>query len=110
MLFVIAFLLVVATIGGLLYVFVVARAVPGVFEQRVGALEALPPDVGQWKVDVETEEGRAAARSGQSREVRLFYDMQRARLLRQVRYRNPATRAIMRVEPDVVVPRRRVRT
>jgi hypothetical protein len=108
--FIVVFLAVVAGIGGLLYVLVIQRAVPGVMEQRIGTLEALPPDVGTWKQDVDSEEGCAAARQGLSREVRLFYNVQTDKLVRQVRYRNPATNAITRVDPDVSVPRRRVRT
>lgn len=109
MVFIVAFLVVIAVIGGLLYVLVIQRAVPGVVEQRIGTLEPLPEDVGTWKVDRDSEEGAAAAAQGLKREVRLFYDVQREKLTKQVRYRNQATNAITRVDPDIAVPRRRIR-
>jgi hypothetical protein len=112
---ILGFLVMIAVIGGLLYLLVVHREVPGAVEQRFGILEPLPPDVGLWKVDDESEEGRAAARQGLKREVRLFHDAHAglfagSRLVRQVRYRNPATNSIVRVDPDMKVPRRRVKT
>lgn len=108
------FLTVIAFIGGLVYVFLVQRAVPGLMEQRFGTLEALPVDVGEWKTDDESEEGRLAALQGLRREIRLFHDpggglLGNGSLVRQTRYRNPATNAITRVEPDVPVARRRIR-
>jgi hypothetical protein len=107
--FIVGFLVIVAAIGALLYVLVIQREVPGVVEQRFGSLEALPPDVGKWKIDSESEEGSAAAKRGLKREVRLFHDVQSGKLTRQGRYRNQATNAITGVDPDVPVPRRRVR-
>jgi hypothetical protein len=110
MVFIVGFLVLVAIIGGLLYLLVIVPEVPGVVQQRFGTLEALPSDIGQWSVDSESEEGRAAEQRGLRREVRLFHDMQREKLLRQTRYRNPATNVIVRVDPDAPVPRRRVRS
>jgi hypothetical protein len=107
---IVGFLVFVAVIGGLLYVLVIQREVPGVMEQRFGKLEALPADVNQWKVDSDSEEGRAAAKQGLKREVRLFHDVQSGKVTRQARYRNQATNAITRSERDVPVPRRRIRT
>lgn len=111
---ILAFLVVIAAIGGLLYLLVVHREVPGAVEQRFGILEPLPTDVGEWKVDTESEEGKAAAKQGLRREVRLFHDPNAglfggSRLVRQARYRNPATNGVVRVDPDVRVPRRRVK-
>lgn len=113
--FIFGFLIMLAAIGGLVYTLVIHREVPGVMEQRFGVLEPLPSDVGRWKTDDDSDEGRAAAREGLRREVRLFYDPNRGfwaggKLLRQVRYRNPATNAVVRVEPSVPVPRRRLRS
>jgi hypothetical protein len=110
MIVVVAFLAIVAAVGGMVYVLVIQSAVPGVAEQRFGVLEDLPLDVGKWSIDDESEEGSAAARRGLKREVRLFYDVQRGRLVRQARYRNRATNAVTSVDPDVPVPRRRIRT
>lgn len=110
MVILIVFLFVLALIGGLFYLLVVQREVPGLVEQRFGVLEALPEDVNQWKVDDETEEGKQATAQGLKREVRLFHDTHGGKLLEQVRYRNRATNEVVRVEPDRAVKRKRVRT
>jgi hypothetical protein len=89
---------------------VIHREVPGAVEQRFGVLEALPEDIGKWKADTESDEGKAAAARGLRRESRLFHDAQANRLLRQVRYRNQATNEIARVDPDEVVKRKRIRS
>lgn len=108
--FIIGFLIAIAFIGGLFYILVVYREVPGAMEQRFGVLEALPEDLGKWKVDTESEEGKAAAARGLRRESRLFHDVQANKLLKQVRYRNQATNEIARVDPDEVVKRKRIRS
>jgi hypothetical protein len=108
--FIIGFLVAIAIIGGLFYVLVIHREVPGAVEQRFGVFEALPEDIGKWKVDTESEEGKASAARGVNRETRLFHDMSNNRLVRQVRYKNPATGEITRVDPDEVVKRKRVRS
>ncbi len=110
MAFIIGFLLAIAAIGGLIYVLVIYRNVPGAMEQRFGVYEALPDDVGQWKVDTESEEGKAATARGLKRESRIFHDVQKNRLLKQVRYRNQATNEITRIDPDEVMKRKRIRS
>lgn len=109
------FLLGIALIGGLVYFLVVHSEVPGALEQRIGVFEALPDDIGKWKVDEESEEGKASVARGLKREERLFHDpnaggfMGGGKLVRQVRYRNRATNEIVKVEPDEPVRRKRVR-
>ena len=103
------FLLAVAAIGFAIYLLFFLNNVPGAMEERLGVYEALPPDVGQWSVDSDSEQGRLAAVEGLRREVRTFFEESKGRLLRQVRYRNAETNAIVRVEPDEVMRRRRVR-
>ena len=110
MAFILGFLVAIAIIGVLFYVLVIYREVPGAIEQRLGVLEALPEDLNKWKVDTESEEGKAAAARGLNREVRLFHDVSNNRLVRQVRYKNPASGEITRVDPDEVVKRKRVRS
>ncbi len=105
----VGFLFVLAVIGGLFYLLVVQREVPGLVEQRFGVLEALPEDINEWRIDDESEDGKAATAQGLKREVRLFHDAHAGKLLRQVRYRNRATNAVVRVEPDEVVKRKRIR-
>ena len=106
---IVVFLVFVAVMGGLLYLLVIQREVPGAVEQRFGKLEALPADVGKWKVDTESDEGRAAVKQGLKREVRVFHDVQNGKLTRQARCRNPATNKNTRIDPDVPVPRRRIK-
>lgn len=109
------FLSVIAFIGWLIYLLVVHREVPGALEQRIGVFEPLPADIGKWKMDDESEEGKAAAARGLRREERLFHDpnaggmLGGGKLVRQVRYRNRATNEIVKVEPDEPVKRKRVR-
>jgi hypothetical protein len=107
---ILGFLVAIAAIGGLIYVLVIYRNIPGAMEQRFGVLEGLPEDVGEWKVDTESDEGKAAQARGLKRETRHFYDQQKDRLLKQVRYRNQATNEVARVEPDEVVKRKRIRS
>jgi len=115
MAFILGFLVSLAVIGALFYVLVIYREVPGALEQRLGVLEALPEDLNKWKSDEESDEGRAAVQKGLRREVRLYHDpsggglLGGGKLVRQVRYRNRATNAVVSVEPDEPVKRKRVR-
>jgi hypothetical protein len=108
------FLFLIAVVGILFYLLVIQRAVPGAVEQRFGVYEALPADVGKWKVDENSDEAKEAKAKGQTREVRYWFDenagfLGKGRLVRQVRYRN-ATNEIVRVDPEEVIERKRVRT
>jgi hypothetical protein len=111
----VGFLIMIAVIGALFYVLVIYREVPGALEQRLGVLEALPEDVGKWKVDETSDAGKEAISKGLRREVRIWHDpnagfMGGGKLTRQVRYKNAATQEIVRVEPDEVLERKRVRS
>jgi hypothetical protein len=108
------FLLIVAAAGVAIYLLFILREVPGAAEERLGTLEALPADIGQWKSDEDSPEGKAARVRGELREVRLFHDSSGGgfgggKLLRQVRYRSAETNEILRAEPDQQVKRKRVR-
>ena len=103
-------LLVLAALGVGIYLIVFLGNVPGAVEERLGVLEPLPPDLGQWKEESDTSEVARAAEQGLKREVRTFLDEGQGRLLRQVRYRNIATDEIVRAEPDQVIKRRRIRS
>ncbi len=109
MMIIVGFLVAIAAIGALFYLLVVYREVPGAVEQRLGVLEALPEDVGKWKVDEDSEDGKAAAAKGQKRETRLFHDVATNKLIRQVRFRNRATNEIVSTLPDEIVKRKRIR-
>jgi hypothetical protein len=106
------FLLGVAAIGGLIYLFV-AGLFPGLKEERFGVLEPLPPNLGQWEEDAQSEAGRAAALRGKKLEVRLLFEegglLSQGKLLRQSRLRDASTNQILEVLPDQPLKRRRIR-
>jgi hypothetical protein len=106
------FLLGVAAAGGLIYLFV-AGLFPGLKEERFGVLEPLPPNLGQWQADEESEAGRAASAAGKRREARLLFEagglLSSGRLTRQVRLRDASTNEIVEVLPDEVVKRKRIK-
>lgn len=101
------FLLIVAALGVAGYLAFFFSNVPGAKEERLGALEALPPDLGKWI------EGAEPGPDGLLREQRhLFQEatgLGAGKLILQVRYRDPSSREIVRVEPEQLIPRRRVR-
>jgi hypothetical protein len=107
------FLLIIAAAGIALYLLVILREVPGAAEERLGKFEELPADLGKWRSDVESEEGKRALGDGQRREERFWLDRASGfggpKLLRQVRYRSVETNEIVRAEPDEVVKRKRLR-
>lgn len=74
------------------------------FDYFFGRYEELPPDLGVWK------DFGIDSKTGLSREERWLLPggQDSARLVRQVRYRNAVTHAIIEVEPEVRVRRRRV--
>ncbi|MGC4095037.1 MAG: hypothetical protein QM756_45385 [Polyangiaceae bacterium] len=97
-----------AAAGGAVYFFFFMQSVPGAVEERFGALEPLPSNLGEWQVDADSPEAAAAQRDGLKRETRYFFEEGKQRLLKQARYRN-AEDEIVRVEPDQVVKRRRLK-
>jgi hypothetical protein len=102
------FLIVIAALAVGVYLLVVFKNVPGAVEERFGALEPLPDDLGTWKEDAGSEASRAAQAEGLKREVRTFLDQ--GKLLRQARYRDAATGEIVRADEDQVVRRRRIKS
>ena len=103
------FFLVLVGIAGIgVYVLFIFNLVPGVREERMGVLEALPEDVGQWKADETSDAGRKAAGEGLVRETRHYFYEANGKLVFQARYRHRETSAIVRVEPEQPVKRRRV--
>jgi hypothetical protein len=106
------FLLGVAAAGGLIYLFI-AGMYPGLKEERFGVLEPLPPDLGKWQLDPDSEAGKAASADGKKLEVRYLFEegglLSAGKLLRQSRLRDGATNDIVTVLPDEPIKRRRVR-
>lgn len=108
------FLLIVAALGIGVYLVFIFNLVPGAAEERLGVLEPLPEDIGQWHVDEESALGKAALGRHRKREERLFFEegkglFSQGRLVRQVRYRNLSSNAIEEVEPDEPIKRKRIR-
>ena len=106
------FLLAVAAAGGIIYLFV-AGLFPGLKEERFGVLEPLPPNLGQWQTDLESDEGRAASAEGKRREVRLLFEagglFGSGKLTRQARLRDASTNEIVAILPDETVKRKRIK-
>lgn len=108
------FLMIVAALGIAVYLVFIFKLVPGAAEERLGVLEPLPQDIGQWRVDEESALGKAALERNRKREERLYFEegkglMAQGRLVRQVRYRNLSNNSIEEIEPDQPVKRRRIR-
>jgi hypothetical protein len=103
------FLVVVGILGIGTYVLFIFNLVPGVKEERMGVLEALPDDVGKWRADETSEAGRAATAEGLVREKRHYFYESTGKLVLQVRYKRRETGEIVRVEPEEHVKRRRLR-
>ena len=108
------FLVLLGGLGAAVYLLLIYREVPGAVEERLGELQALPEDLGVWKADEDSDQAKRAADQGLLREVRLLYEPSKhlfasEKFIRQVRYRDSATRKIERIEPDEVIKRRRER-
>src|SRR5262245_16557121 len=103
------FLVVVGLVAVGLYWVLFTREVPGFKEQRFGKLEDLPADIGKWHDDEESNEALQAKRDGLKRQERYLFDEEKNKLVHQVRYRNRESNEIVRIDPDVVVKRRRVK-
>lgn len=103
------FIVVIAVLGIGIYLLFILPAVPGAVEERLGVLEPLPSDLGTWKNDDGSPDGQAAHERGEIRQVRTLYDENKDRFIVQVRYRNRETDEIVRVEPEQIVKRKRVK-
>ena len=108
------FLGVVAVLGVAVYLVFIFKLVPGAAEERLGVLEPLPDDIGQWHLDEDSAAGKAALARDRKREERLYFEegkglMAQGKLVRQVRYRNLTSNAIEEVEPEQPVKRKRIR-
>ena len=97
-----------------IYAVVVMAYIPGLADERLGVLEELPEDVGEWKIDTNSAQARSAQAEGLVCETRLWRDggsdfLGREKILRQVRYLDPETREVVRAEKDVRIKRKRVK-
>lgn len=103
------FLLVIAVLGIGIYLLFILPSVPGAVDERLGVLEPLPEDLGVWKPDEDSAEGRAARDVDQLREIRTYLDEPSGKLIFQARYRDRKSNEIVRVEPDQLLKRRRIK-
>jgi hypothetical protein len=107
-----AFLLGIAAIGGIIYLFI-AGLVPGLKEERFGVLEPLPKELGKWQEESESEAGRRALEAGKKLEVRLSFEegglFSAGKLVRQARLRDATSNVIVEVLPEETIKRKRVR-
>lgn len=106
--------LAIAIIPCVIYAIVVMMEIPGLADERLGVLEELPEDIGEWKIDTDSPQARAAETEGQSCETRLWLVsggdfLGREKILRQVRYLDKESGEVVRVEKDVRVKRKRVK-
>jgi hypothetical protein len=97
------------------YLLVIFREVPGAIVERLGELEGLPQNLGEWTIDESSPEAQSAAARGLTRERRTWRDAGRGwfggdRLVLQVRYRDKETGTIHSAEPDRELRRRRIKS
>lgn len=106
------FLLGVAALGSLVYLFI-AGMYPGLKEERFGVPEPLPSNLGKWEADPDSEAGRAARADGKKLEVRFLFEegglFSSGKLLRQSRLRDATSNEILTVLPDEPIKRKRIR-
>lgn len=101
------FLLGVGAVGAGAYLFLFLSHVPGAKDERLGVLEPLPPQMGEWvEQELKSSDGLVVEQRYLHPESTGFSG---PKILRQVRYRHPETREIVRVDPEQVVKRKRIR-
>ncbi len=82
--------------------------VPGAKDERLGVLEPLPPRMGEWvEQDAVSSDGLVVEKRYLQPESSGFSG---PKVLLQVRYRDAETREIVRVDPEQVIKRKRIRT
>lgn len=101
------FILIVGAVGGGAYLALFFSLVPGAKDERLGKLEELPAEIGKWVPAAErTEEGLIQETRYLSAEPS---GSDPVKIIIQVRYRDPGTSDIVRVDPEKTYRRRRRR-
>ena len=99
------FLLIVGAVGAVAYLLLFFSHVPGAADERFGILEALPGKLGEWVVDEDNSpKGLILERRYLSADPS---GADATKLIIQVRYRDPVTGEIVRVDPEETYRRRR---
>ena len=104
----------IALLFCVIYAVVVMVYVPGLADERLGELEELPEDVGEWNIDTNSAQAHSARAEGLICETRLWIEgggdfLGREKILRQVRYLDPETKEVVLAEKDVRIRRKRVK-
>lgn len=98
------FLLIVGAIGALAYLALFMSHVPGAADERLGTLEPLPEKLNEWVEDqAQSADGLVCERR------HLMSEPSSGKMILQVRYRDPTSRDILRIEPERVIKRKRRR-
>ena len=100
----------IAAVAILAYLFLIFRAVPGAVDARLGKLEDVPAHVGTWVPDEDSDASKQGAAAGLRCERRVLFDEPSGKFTHQVRYRHVETNAIARVDSDLIVKRKRVKS
>jgi hypothetical protein len=108
------FVVLVGALGVVIYLTVVFRAVPGAIDERLGKLEELPSNLGEWSTDRDSETAKQAAAEGLVRETRILLESGKGllggeKIVEQARYRDGPGGRIVRVEPERRWNRRRTK-
>lgn len=102
------FLVLAAGVGTGLYLLVIYSSIPGAVDERLGKLEPLPENLGQWMVDPDPG---STPEAGLQRELRWLHEhgglFRKETLVRQVRYRDLQSGEIVRIDPEERLRRKR---
>lgn len=104
------FVVLIGALGLLAYLGIMFNAVPGAIDERLGVLEALPENLGQWIDDPDTE-AQALVTQGKRREIRYLLEsgglFRGQVLVKQSRLRDVVSNEIVEVLPEMRSRRRR---
>lgn len=105
------FVVIIGAIGTIAYLSIMLNAVPGALDERLGKLEDLPPNLGEWQTDESSAEGAALLQQGKRMEVRYLLEQgglfRRQAIVKQSRVRDAATKEILEILPEERNRRRR---
>ena len=107
------FVVIIGGLGLIAYLSIMFNAVPGTVDERLGTLEALPANLGEWVNDTTSDEGRTLAAQNKRLEQRYLLEpgglFRPQVLIKQSRLRDVATNEIIEVRPEVRTRRRRTK-
>jgi len=105
------FVILIGAFGTLAYLAIMFNAVPGAADERLGKLEPLPENLGEWQHDTTSTESAELTSQGKRLEYRHLVEQgglfKGQIVVKQVRIRDAATNEILEVRPEVRHRRRR---